>query len=271
MVKKLYKYEFSALLRPLLPLYVLLGVLGLICRGLQLFESEGTAYSILFWSSVVALIIAVIVCFVMTVVVGLVRFYRHLFSAEGYLTLSLPVTPAQHLQVKGTTALAFCLLSLLAAFLAGCIAAAGQPLAEAFRAGVWLLNRWQTMLGGHGQLFALGVELFVLSLLSVLCAFHVLYACLCVGQLSRRHRLLSAFGVFLGLYFLAQLLLTLLLIFRRQLAALAIARYFSSLLDTAPFSALLVLLLIAILGLALLTVLFWLVSHWVLKKRLNLE
>ena len=51
MVKKLYKYEFLALLRTLLPVYVALFGVALLSRFLQIFENKSVAYAIVFGSS----------------------------------------------------------------------------------------------------------------------------------------------------------------------------------------------------------------------------
>ena len=59
-------------------------------------------------------------------VYSVIRFYRNLFTGEGYLSFTLPVTPANHLWVKVVTAVSFSLLSVLVAALSGVIITAGE-------------------------------------------------------------------------------------------------------------------------------------------------
>ena len=53
----------------------------------------------------------------LAVVLGVIRFYKNLFTKEGYLTFTLPVTSTQHILVKSTTAVLVQIVSIIAIML----------------------------------------------------------------------------------------------------------------------------------------------------------
>ena len=78
MVKTLFKYEFKAYARTLLPLQAILVALALLVQGVQLFESDNIAYDIVFTSSVIALCVSMVVLFVFGIIFSITRFYKNL-------------------------------------------------------------------------------------------------------------------------------------------------------------------------------------------------
>ena len=126
MVKKLMKYDFSAFGKTILPMEIILLGIAVLTRFLQFFENDSKIYNILNVSSIVLLIVAMIVCIVMTVAICVVRFYKNLYTQEGYLTLSLPATHAQHIISKLVTSVFATFISLISVILAGLIATLGD-------------------------------------------------------------------------------------------------------------------------------------------------
>ena len=271
MVKKLYKYEFSALGNRILPMYAVVAALALALRLLQLAESDTTVYRIVFWSAVVALGVGAVVCCAMTAAVLLVRFYRHFFSSEGYLTFTLPVTPWQLLRVKLVSAVGLCVLSLLVILASVCLAAAGRPLAEGLKALFWLFHKVTGYGVSAANLTFYALELAANAIAFLALVFSVFYACLCLGQLANRLRLLLSFGVFLALWLLGQLGATLCLVFLDRLEQTALAQQFLTLLGSNPTAAAHEALLISLAVALGLTALFTGISLRVLRRHLNLE
>ena len=271
MVKKLFRYEFTAWLRSMLPFYITLGAMALTARFVQLFERDTQAYRTVFWSAVALLIAAVIVCLVMTVIMGLVRFYKNLFSSEGYLSFMLPVTPLQHLLTKSLTALGMMLISCAASLLAGAIAASGRPLAEFVKAVLYILRTLGDYFGLSMPFFVL--EGFVGGCMFILAAYMFLYFCLCVGQLARKHRILAALGVFLGFYVLAQVLMVVLLVNFDTVIGWAPLVWWDHLFCVMdpPTLPLHIALCAALVWHVLLAAAFTVLSKLILSRRLNLE
>ena len=102
-LKKLLKYEYRALLKPLrVSLIILIGVTALLfIIGLTLrFDGEGDA-SLLFW--VLAMIPYLYACAIVVqvpLIVSLLRYRSNIFKKEGYLTMTLPVSAEEHFFAK---------------------------------------------------------------------------------------------------------------------------------------------------------------------------
>ncbi len=93
MVRKLIKYDFSSYLKLLLPVQLILLGIAALNRIIQLFEDgSSTVYNIVFGSSVFLYVVSIIIAIVLTFVVSIVRFYQGMYSNEGYLSHTLPVT-----------------------------------------------------------------------------------------------------------------------------------------------------------------------------------
>lgn len=125
MVKKLYKYEFKSygLWTILLYAAMIFTAIILIVSLRFFFDNpmiseeflENHQWDELIVTAAVAFYcISIIVCFAAVVIMPLVRFYKHLLSTEGYLTLMLPVTPTQHIVCKTVVALVYQLGAVMA-------------------------------------------------------------------------------------------------------------------------------------------------------------
>src|SRR5574344_771267 len=101
MLKNLYKHEFKALFRSILPMYLILLGLSILDRIVLIFDAN---YNILVGTlqSIITLIygVSVFAIFIITVVIIVTRFYKNLFTSEGYLTFTLPVKSGSHLTCK---------------------------------------------------------------------------------------------------------------------------------------------------------------------------
>ena len=211
MVRKLMKYDFASYLRLILPVQMILLGIAAINRFVRFFEdTSSTVYNIIFTSSEVLYVIAVLVCIILTTVTAIVRFYQGMYSNEGYLSHTLPVTPTQHILSKLFVSLLFELGSLFAIFLSFCIVTFGELTLELFKAGFYLLHRFELTFGYSAFLL---VAEFILALFAyTVMGLLMLYFCISVGQLAKRKKILLAFGVFFGLYVAWQIFGTVLII-----------------------------------------------------------
>lgn len=269
MVKKLYKHEFLAWLRVMPILYGLMLAMAAINRCIQLFENDSVYYDIIFGSSVTIYVIVLIAGIAAPLLFGVVRFYRNLFTGEGYLSFTLPVTPANHLWVKVVTAVSFSLLSVLVTALSGVIITAGEVFHEVCKAIAYLLKEIPQALAGHLALYCL--EMVVLSIVSAFAAYFLYYMCICVGQLFRKNRILAAVGVYFGVYLLTQIFGTGLSIVMVILETAGVLDHLLMLLEEYPKEAVHISLCAGILISTVISAVCYLVSHWVIRKKLNLE
>ena len=144
MVKKLFKHELQYYLRTLLPMYIVLGGVALMGRFIEFFESADKAYSILRTSSVVMLGITCAAVLGLTLLFCVVRYYKNLFTGEGYLTMTLPVSPQAHILVKLAAGLLVNVVSFVAVVLAVCLFTVGPWLVELWKAAVYIYKAAST-------------------------------------------------------------------------------------------------------------------------------
>ena len=102
MLGKLIKYDLKSMNRFLIILHAFLLLIAVLLRvfvtsRIQLQTDEG---SLLFAFAILAYVLAITGIAFGTAIVIAVRFYKNLFSDEGYLTWTLPVTPGTHLLAK---------------------------------------------------------------------------------------------------------------------------------------------------------------------------
>lgn len=210
MVKKLFKHELEYYLRSLLPVYMVLGGIALIGRIIEFFEADTTAYSILRGSSVTMLVIACVAALGMTILFSVIRFYKNLFTGEGYLTLTLPVTIPQHILVKLAAALVANVATLVAIVLAICLFTVGPWLVEIIKAVAYIYKDIAANFEGN---FGWYVVECIPLLLMLICAYTMLYyMCICIGQQAKKNRVIAAVGAYFGLYVITQIISTVVVI-----------------------------------------------------------
>ena len=273
MVKKLLKYEWASFVRSLLPMEMILLGIALLTRIVQFFENDTTAYAIVSGSSVAALSIACVVCLVMTVAVNVTRFYRNLYTAEGYLSFTLPVTYSQHIAAKLCFAVLSTVFSVLSILAAGVIATAGEVLHEVVKALVYLFRQCVETLGWQTLWFGLDA---LAALLVIVCGQYLLYyACATLGQLAKKNRVLASFGFYFVYYLIRQTIGTVLMVVYFAVVNIA---WFKNLLDwlthcfdTHPYASAHAIIWLLILFGAAVDLLYFGITYIVMKRKLNLE
>ncbi len=204
MVKKLFKHEFDAYIRTIIPMHLVLLGVAIMGRFVQLFENESDAYKIVFGSSIAAYVITAIVCLVLTTFFCIKRFYSNLFSSEGYLSFTLPVTSSQHIMVKSIVAVLAQIASLVMIFLCTCVLTLGDVCVELFKAGGYLTNVFFDVYGIHATFFT--IEFIVTLVLSLAASTMIFYACIAIGQRAKKNRVACAIGVYFIYYFIYQVI-----------------------------------------------------------------
>lgn len=208
MVKKLFKYEFAAYLKTLIPFNIVLLSVALFTRLVQFFETDIAElkfiYEIMLSLSVMTYVATIIACFAAVFVMAVIRFYRNLYTAEGYLSFTLPVTASQHIFVKLTTAVALMGLTLVTTVVSLAIATAGELGVEILKAAGYLAQKFVEAVGANGCFYV--VEIIVLLVVSLCVSLLFYYTCISLGQLFKKNRVLGAVGVYFIFYFASQIL-----------------------------------------------------------------
>lgn len=269
MVKKLYKHEFLAWLRVIWIVWSITLVSAGFNRVIQLFENDSVYYSILIGSSTFLYVVGLLCCLAFSLIFGVVRFYRNFFTGEGYLTFTLPATKAQLLWVKISTAVCFSILSAVVCMASGCIVMAGEVFEEVCKAVAYLSKGFTAEEVAHVIGWAL--ELLLLLLAAEISNHLFYYACICIGQLFRKNRVLAAVGVYFGFYVVAQILSTIgMVVFTMLTAAGALDGVMDWIVENPEI------FIHSFLGgftaLAALTdLVYWWICHHIIRKKLNLE
>lgn len=196
MVGKIMKHDLRALFRGLLYVGIACVLLAVIGRILVAADGEG-AIGIIF--SVLAVYISIIMIFA-AYIMSVANFSRSLYSGEGYLTFSLPVTVDQLLIGKILSALVSMLFGVAVAVVSTTIVLSGVP-----------SGAWDTIGEMFGEIFSaahaylasdplLIVEIILYVLASLPMGLLVLYLLCSLGQLFNKHRKLFTIGLGLLLF-----------------------------------------------------------------------
>lgn len=269
MVKKLLKHEFMALSRMLVPMYIILLGLSLITRIIVIFENDSVIYGIISASSIGVLCIGLVVGVIYTLVSCIIRFYKNLFSKEGYLTFTLPVSVNAHLGTKLFTASVASIASFAVIFFAFCIATSGELLVEIFKAAGYILGIAGEVLGASLGLYIL--EAIILFVVSTCTSILLFYACMCIGQLAKRSRVLLALGVYFGYYYLSQIIVTIGMVTMTMIEDTEFFRNILEWVSHNPIQTMHISLIGATVVYAVLGGVYYLIAHTIMKKKLNLE
>ena len=100
MVKKLLKQEYKYYIRTFIFILPAILLLGLSVRVIQFFEVNHFLYYLAFGGLLVMFFGGSAAVIIAAEVLAIVRFYKNMYSTEGYLTFTLPVTNHQHLISK---------------------------------------------------------------------------------------------------------------------------------------------------------------------------
>lgn len=269
MVKKLLKYEFISYLRTLVPMYIILLAIGAVNRFIQIFENDHFSYDIVFNSSLIALVISIIVCIVMTVVVGVVRFHKNLYTSEGYLTFTLPVTSGQLIFTKLVMLLTFTLIGIAVILTSASVAMLGDVLIEVFRAIGYILKMYFEHLGANGLFYI--IEVAVLLLVSVIYQYLLYYSCITIGQTAKKNRVFMAFVTYFVYYLITQVFGTIFLIVGMVFGEMGILGRISKVISEHPYASAHVIFATLIAFFTVLCVALYFVNRHIMNRKLNLE
>lgn len=271
MLRKLLKYELKATGRTFLPLYGSVLVLAVINKIFYSIAWRGNTYSfpLELTTMLSSMLYFFVICaiFVMTLIVTIQRFHKNLLGDEGYLMFTLPVKPWQHIFTKMTAAGLWFLVSMFVTGLSGLLVGLSWDMVTSMPDALFgFLRMLSREFGGHWFLY--GLELLVIGLLFLASGILMLYAAMSVGHLLNRRRMLGAFGAFLGLSFVSQLITGLAIdLFGRLTNGTALMQFAAE----HPLATVHLSLILTMVWCALFSAAYFFGSNWILQKRLNLE
>lgn len=262
MLGKLIKHEFKATSRIFLPLYLvlacvtLLGKLIVTSGIIRQFEAIEAGLLLIYIFFIVAL-------FITTIIYLVIRFYKNLFTDEGYLMFTLPAKPWQLIISKLVSAFIWnmgsSILTLVSILFLIVDREIIQELSISYRV---VLNYFESM-GLHVgyTTFWIIIAVIVVNLYQIL----MIYTSIAIGQLMGKHRILGAFASYMIIYIIMQVI---------SFVYMVILGF--SNMNTMMDGESLMGIYRSLTGISLLIsvitiIVFYLVTNYILNKKLNLE
>ena len=268
MVKKLIKHEYYYYLRRLVIYLPIMLALSLFTRIIQIFENPHIAYTLVYSSTMFMLYIASFVSIILTMILAIVRFYKNMFSQEGYLTFTLPINKHHHLLVKLLVSSTCIIATLFVVIISWLIAISGYS--EMF---LELNKDFDIIFEGINPIhtFLYILEIIILSLVSLVFSIMLYYTCITIGQLAKKNRILLSIGVYFGYNALCQILGTILMIVISIIAIAGGFKWFGSFVDNHPYLFFNLIFIVAIIVYGGIGTGFYFISYNIIDKKLNLE
>ncbi len=273
MVKKLFKHEAIYYARTLIIFEIVLFSLAISTRFVMFFEFDHWIYYLVQGSSFVMFTLASIACIYASIAMSVIRFYKNLFSQEGYLTFSLPISTNQHILVKLISALVYSSITLASVFVTALITISGDLLNELIKAGWYLLCKaFEIVSFSDGINIAIYIIYFIIILLlASIQNLLLFYGCISIGQTAKKNRVLAAVGCYFAYNFAMQVIGTFFTIIFNLLVLNINIDNFAEFFANNTHLCLHTFFIVNIIAMAAINVLFYLVNHKIISKKLNLE
>ncbi|MBQ2733029.1 MAG: hypothetical protein IJF74_02640 [Clostridia bacterium] len=271
MVRKLLKHEFIYYFRSFGVFLPIVFLIAAVTRISLSFADEKLAYEIAAASSVTMLAVSCTALIIFSLFAGIVRFYKNMYSAEGYLTFTLPVSNAQHIFVKLVAALACIIICAVTVAAAVFISTPIDSLGEFF-GGLYDFYDFASGGVGTGNAIAFIIEGLLIAILYTAYCLLLGYACITVGQTAKKHRILKAIGAYYVYYIAGQVIGTTFSIAIASVDVPAATDKVVEVLESADYIlAGHIVLWAMIFFFAFMCAVFWLVTQYIMKNKLNLE
>ncbi len=288
MLGKLIKYEWkstskiSAIILLVIAVVTLIGALGfilpfrLIMEDSEVFEDSVAGF---FWGMMMVMSLILYILMLMGVTYGMmiymgVHFYKTMYSDEGYLTHTLPVTPRQLLVSKTLVAGLWYLLVMAGVLVsvAVLIMAMMASVTSSLDMGYELGELWRELgssLSGSVDFNMVHTVISVLlaCLITPFSAMLMLFGALTIGQLSSKYKALMGILAYFGVMvvnmivsYIVQLIFT----FGRVLGSLGSPDAYASTNVAGTYDSAILVALIMGTGM-------FIISHYILTKKLNME
>ena len=214
MLKKLFKYEwifFWKVPTAINVFLVIVTIVGIISLASPFWELDVWGIDILLGLAIFFYILAIVACSIAVTVYVAVRYYKKIYTDEGYLTNTLPVTARQIVLSKLFTSIIWTMLTGIVVSLS--VLSLTYTALYSFSSNFWadFMQELPDFLEIFREEMGIGFSLFLLLLIiqSVLStAFSILkmYAAIALGQLFTRHKIAGAFLWYIGEYVIFQII-----------------------------------------------------------------
>jgi len=222
MLKKLLKHEWNSVSKVLGPVnlgVILITLIGSIILSTDLLDGNNMFHMIVLLLSLY--IISLMTFASVTLIYVYVRFYKNLFTAEGYLMYTLPVTGTQLFHSKllvgffwsGVNTMLTMLSTIILAFTATLHTAREEDIQYIFSSANDSVKdfRFEDILGYQPVVFFMIIILVILT--SCLSSILMVYLSILLGQLVEKNRLAASIGFYMVIYLINQIFSSIVMIF----------------------------------------------------------
>lgn len=208
MLGKLLKHEFKATSRYFMFLYTAVIGLAIINKIFWLIPAENVVMDIVRGFITFAFVMATVATVIFSFVIIIYRFYKNLLSDEGYLSFTLPVTSTKHIISKLLISVMWSIVTVIVVIASLLIIAINTGFYSAFPE-VW--NTMKQFFELNPEMIKFVVEMFIIFIVAMFSLTLMLYAAMSIGHLFSKHRVLASIGSYFGLYFAVQAINTIVL------------------------------------------------------------
>lgn len=267
MLGKLMKYEFKATGRLLVPLYVALMIFAIINKlfmgDMSAIDSSSTFGTFIQVTTMVIYVVIMVSIFIVTLFVIIQRYRTNLLGDEGYLMNTLPVKPWQNIMSKLLVASIWMILSVIMAMFSILILAYQKDMFSMISDMMSaFFKEAYSYIGSDVTIFSLEIILMMIS--GLVSSILIIYASVSIGNLFAKSKILASFGAFIGLTTVSEI--TTNFVFnpiRDSLESLSIESFRNTHLHYT--------LIFAIVASIIFSVVYFIISHYILTRKLNLE
>lgn len=274
MLRKLMKHELRATGRVMLPLFllVLITAAGANLATRTLLEADNKLMNLMGIILLTAFIIAIAAACIMAFALMIQRFYKNLLQDEGYVMMTLPVSVHKHVCSKLFVSLLWYAASFFVVALAFFILMFDIEFAKEFTGAFKGLLQYLKELfpdGNHIHAIIASLEFFVFIILAIAANCLEFYAAMSIGQSFANRKILMSVLVYFGINFIMQILGGVFgIIVDKSGLSFSVTNYLDTL--SVPVT-----IHVVMAGLLLFTfvlnLIFYFISTYFLKNKLNLE
>lgn len=268
MLKKLLKYDFAGATKIFCILYGIVALLSIIAKIVITFIPDGDFSASLLLVLVPTYFFLMIGLIVAGEIFLIVRFYKNLFTDEGYLTHTLPVKPWQLITSKLITNVSLTLIGFIIICLCALLLLAGEPLTA-------ILSNMPVIAEGAETIFGLPfvptvILLIILLIVSEISGYLTYFASIAFGQvLIPKHKVIGSFAAYMIFYMAMQIITsipTFIFTFAQIDTMITATDEMAFVTNFYHFTYFLTL------GLSLVSsVIFFFITNLIMKKKLNLD
>lgn len=274
MVKKLLVQEYKYYIRTLMFILPALILYGITTRIIQFFQTDSPLYSILFFGSLLIFIFGSIGVIIAAEVLGIVRFYKNMYSTEGYLTFTLPVSNHQHLISKLIAHVSCIVVTFIVVIIAWLVAFVGTDFLKMVFDGIGvviseLINIDFGVNIIHIIIYV--IEFLIILLVSLFTNPLLYYACISIGQTAKKNRILLAIAAFYIYTVIIQVITTFGTMIFTLLGMVGAFKGVGQFIGAHPFAAIHIFIFAIMLVAIGLTCLYYFINIKIMNNKLNLE